>query len=233
MNKTAIITGASTGIGAATAQRMQQEGFRVISIARRNCDIAGVVSINADLTEPLADVIRQQLITACDDSDQVALVHCAGWLTSDTAQSITAQSLNHALQVNVQAPAMLNALLLDHLPTGSAIVFVSSTLGSKAVPGAISYVTSKHAVDGLMKATCQDLAGTGIHTACVSPGFTDTQMLRNHVGHDQGILDSIASSVTFNRLIDPDEIAATIAFCIANPVINGAVIHANLGQIER
>ncbi|MEO0575332.1 MAG: SDR family oxidoreductase [Pseudomonadota bacterium] len=233
MSKLAIITGASTGIGAATAARLQRAGFSVISIARRDCEVEHVVSINADLTQPLQNDAQKQLIDACVNSEQVALVHCAGWLTSDTAQTVAADALQHALQVNVQAPAMLNGLLLPHLPAGSGIIFVSSTLGSKAVPGALSYVTSKHAVDGLMRATCQDLAGSGVHTACVSPGFTDTQMLRNHVGHDQQILDSIASGVTFNRLIDPDEIAATIAFCIANPVINGSVIHANLGQIER
>ena len=79
----------------------------------------------------------------------------------------------------------------------------------------------------------KDLAGRGIHTAVVSPGFTDTEMLRDHVGGNQETLDAIAGMSTQHRLIRPDEIAATIAFCIDNPVINGAVIHANLGQIER
>ena len=83
-----------------------------------------------------------------------------------------------------------------------------------------------------MRATCQDLAGSGIHTACICPGFTDTEMLRAHVGDSQDILDSIAAGSTFGRLIEPDEIARTIEFAIANPVINGTVIHANLGQVE-
>ena len=233
MSKLAIVTGASTGIGHATAHTLLRDGFDVISLARRRCDVPGVVSLQADLTEPLAADVRTTLLDTCKDRQQIAIVHSAGWLAGDSAQSISLEALDRAFAVNVTAPAMLNALLIPHLPVSSSIVFVSSTLGTKAVPGALSYAVSKHAVDGLMQAPCQDLAGSGVHTACVAPGFTNTQMLRDHVGNDPQILAGIASGVTFNRLIEPAEIAATIAFCIDNPVINGAIIHANLGQIER
>ena len=101
------------------------------------------------------------------------------------------------------------------------------------MPGAHSYVVSKHAMIGMMRATCQDLAGRGIHTACVCPGFTDTEMLRAHLGEDASVIEAIAGNCTFDRLITPGEIAATLEFAATNPVINGAVIHANLGQVER
>jgi 3-oxoacyl-[acyl-carrier protein] reductase len=83
-----------------------------------------------------------------------------------------------------------------------------------------------------MRATCQDLAGSGIHTVCVCPGFTDTEMLRAHVGHLPEILGALATGVTYGRLIQPGEIARTIRFCADNAVVNGAVLHANLGQVE-
>jgi len=92
---------------------------------------------------------------------------------------------------------------------------------------------SKHALIGMMRSTCQDLANTGIHTACVCPGFTDTEMLRAHVGEDAEIIESLSTLSTFGRLVTPEEIANTIVFAAENPVINGAVIHANLGQVER
>jgi NAD(P)-dependent dehydrogenase (short-subunit alcohol dehydrogenase family) len=166
-------------------------------------------------------------------SARIALVHNAGLLGKDSVPTLDAAHLARALQVNVIAPQQLNRLLLPVMGAGSSIVYVGSTLGEKAVAGACSYVVSKHALIGLMRATCQDLAGRGIHTACVCPGFTDTEMLRAHVGADEAILGSLAGSMTFGRLISPGEVAETIRFCALNPVINGSVIHANLGQVER
>jgi NAD(P)-dependent dehydrogenase (short-subunit alcohol dehydrogenase family) len=83
----------------------------------------------------------------------------------------------------------------------------------------------------MMRATCQDLAGSGVHTACISPGFTNTEMLREHVPAD--VMPQIAAMSAFERLIEPDEIAKTLLFAAQNPVLNGATINANLGQIER
>ncbi|MEL7296682.1 MAG: SDR family oxidoreductase [Pseudomonadota bacterium] len=233
MNKLAIITGASAGIGKATATWCLSNGYQVINLARRQCPIGDVTTLTVDLAKPFPDDLRQELLNAIDTADQVTIVHCAGQHNGDSALSITAESLSRALAINVTAPAVLNQLLLAALPEGSSIIFVGSTLGDKAVPGALGYVTSKHAVNGLMRATCQDLVGRSIHTAVVSPGFTDTEMLRSHLGDDPDVLASITAGVTQGRLIRPDEIAATIGFCIENPVINGAVIHANLGQVER
>ena len=82
----------------------------------------------------------------------------------------------------------------------------------------------------MMRSTCQDLAGGTVHTACICPGFTDTQMLREHVPADA--MDFVAGMSAFKRLIEPEEIAATVLFAANNPVINGAVLHANLGQVE-
>jgi len=130
------------------------------------------------------------------------------------------------------APQLLNAKLIPYMQPGSAIIYIGSTLSEKAVAGSFSYVTSKHAIVGMMRATCQDLAGQQIHTTCICPGFTDTEMLREHVGHEQNILAEIGAASTFGRLIEPVEIAQMILFAAKSPVINGAVIHGNLGQIE-
>ena len=100
----------------------------------------------------------------------------------------------------------------------------------------------------------QDLAGSGIHTCCVCPGFTDTEMMRAHVGStplksgsesgdsravgstvedgDNDVLQRIAKLSTFGRLIDTSEIADVLLFAARSPVLNGAVIHANLGQVS-
>ena len=163
---------------------------------------------------------------------EIVLIHNAATLVNDSVLDVEIDEFRDVLNLNVFAAQLMNQILLDKMRPGSAIIYLGSTLAEKAVANSFSYVTSKHAVIGMMRATCQDLAGTGIHTACICPGFTDTEMLKIHVGNDQEVLDEIARLSTFGRLIKPGEIADTLFFAALNPVVNGAVIHANLGQVE-
>lgn len=230
--KTLLITGASAGIGAATARRFLDADWAVVNLSRRPCPVEGVTHLPCDLTNPeLADALAPALTPHLEAATRLVLVHNAARMDSDTAQNTDAATLRDVLEINVVAPTTLNRLCVPYMKPGSAIVYVGSTLSEKAVPGSYSYVSTKHAMVGMMRATCQDLADTGIHTVCVCPGFTDTEMLRNHVPAEA--MESIRAMSAYNRLIDPAEIAETIHFAAENPVINGAVVHANLGQVER
>jgi 3-oxoacyl-[acyl-carrier protein] reductase len=227
-----VITGASAGIGHATAARFRAAGHTVVNLSRRPCTVEGVVNLRCDLGYAgfLAG-IQEQLAERLRSADRLVLVHNAARMLSDTVATTDSEALRGALEVNVVAPNTLNGFVLPFMRPGSAIVYVGSTLGEKAVPGSFSYVTSKHAMIGMMRATCQDLAGNGIHTVCVCPGFTDTEMLREHVPADA--MPVISAMSAFGRLIEPAEIAETIWWSAGNPVLNGAVLHANLGQVER
>lgn len=230
----AIVSGASAGIGLATAKIFLAEGFEVINLSRRPCPDSQVRNFSIDLSSPdLVEEIEEILRDVLNESIQtnMHLVHNAARLESDSAVSTDDETLQAVIQVNVLAPNTLNRCLIPFMGKGSSVMYVGSTLSEKAVPSSFSYVTSKHAQIGMMRSLCQDLVGTGIHTAAICPGFTDTEMLRTHVPPDA--LASIAESNTFGRLIDPEEIARTIYWATQNPVINGSVIHANLGQIER
>ena len=230
--KTLLITGASAGIGTRTAEAFLDAGYRVVNLSRRPCPVAGVTHIRCDLSRPdFLDDIGAALATALHSAERIALVHNASRLVNDTAADTPSDALRAILETNVVAANTLNGHVLPRMGEGSCILYVGSTLSEKAVPGSFSYVVSKHAIVGMMRATCQDLAGTGIHTACVCPGFTDTEMLREHVPDDA--MDSVASVSAFGRLIEPTEIAETLLFAAEHPVLNGAVLHANLGQIER
>ena len=230
---TLVITGASRGIGLATAQLFAASGWRVVNVSRSPIPLESAVQLEVDLSAPDWDAHHgETLKAAVAGSTRICLVHNAGLLTHDSVAALDGPGLARSLQVNVVAPQQLNRLLLPGMGTGSSILYVGSTLGEKAVAGACAYVVSKHALIGLMRATCQDLAGRGIHTACICPGFTDTEMLHAHVGADEAVLGALASGITFGRLIAPDEVAETIRFCALNPIINGSVIHANLGQVE-
>lgn len=232
-DKGLIITGASKGIGAATAEQFLQDGFEVINLSRSAPKNSDIEHIEIDLSNlnGLHDIARA-LAGKVEDWTQTVVIHNAAVLSEGSSQDLDLEAFRQAMDINVAAPAVLNAALLPHMTEGSSILFVGSTLSEKAVPGSQSYVTTKHAGLGLMRALCQDLVGTGIHTACICPGFTDTEMLREHVGGDADVLRSIAAGNTLGRLVDPAEIAETLFFCAHSPVMNGSTVHANLGQIE-
>lgn len=231
--KLAIITGASVGIGRATAQAFLDQDFTVFNLARRTCPIEGVSNLACDLASA-------QSIGRCIDAmettlaqgTEVALVHNASQMRKDSASDCGSDSLEQVLATNVIAINSLNQRLLPLMPASSSVLYVGSTLAEKAVPNSFSYVVSKHAQLGMMRATCQDLMGSGIHTAMICPGFTDTEMLRTHLGSDPAVAEAIAGMNSFARFIEPEEIAELIRWAHHNPVINGAVLHANLGQKE-
>jgi 3-oxoacyl-[acyl-carrier protein] reductase len=231
--KAAIITGASVGIGQATAEAFLAEGYQVFNLSRRACAVDGINNITCDLASDTAVAATcASLVTAISGCSTVALVHNASQMRKDNANDCDSESLRQVLETNVVAVNSLNQHLLPLLPRSSSVLYTGSTLSEKAVPGSFSYVVSKHAQLGMMRATCQDLMGSGIHTALICPGFTDTEMLRTHLGNDPAVEQAIAGMNSFNRLIEPEEIAELIRWAHHNPVINGAVLHANLGQKE-
>ncbi len=230
---TAIITGASVGIGRATAEAFLAEDFAVYNLSRRPCPVAGVNNLGCDLTSrsSIEDACKV-LAEAIGNCNSVALVHNASQMLKDSTADCNSDSLRDVLETNVVAINSINQLLLPLLPRNSSLLYVGSTLSEKAVSNSFSYVVSKHAQLGMMRASCQDLMGSGVHTAMICPGFTDTEMLRTHLGEDPAVEQMIAAMNGFNRLIEPGEIAEFIRWAHHNPVINGACLHANLGQKE-
>ena len=226
----AVVTGASAGIGLATGARFLDAGYAVVNLSRRPCPLAAATHIRCDLAGDIAGQLADKLTPALEGAEQIALIHNASRLLNDTATDTPSEALRTVLDINVVAINTLNRLLIPHMGAGSCVLFVGSTLSEKAVPGSFSYVISKHAQVGMMRACCQDLAGTGIHTACLCPGFTDTEMLREHVPTDA--MDAVRGMSAFNRLIEPEEIADALLWAANSPVINGSVIHANLGQVQ-
>ncbi len=235
MTRIAIITGASSGIGAATAQHFLDQGFSVLNVSRRPCPVAGVDNLCGDLaTTEAVTALAEGLVTTVENHrpTEICLVHNAALMLKDSAETCSDESFERAFHINVSAINTVNRHLIPLMAKGSSIQFIGSTLSEKAVGGAFSYVVTKHAQLGMMRATTQDLMGRGIHTSLICPGFTDTEMLRGHVGNDETILTDISKMNSFGRLIDPEEIARLVVWAHHNPVINGSVLHANLGQLE-
>lgn len=228
--KCLVITGGSKGIGLATVHRFQRAGYRIVNLSRSPLPLAGAEHIAVDLADPdWTEAVAERLLGAVDGARALALVHNSALQVPGGVDAIDAADFRRMLEINVVAPTRLNRLLLPQMRPSSSILYIGSTLCLRATPGMAAYVACKHALLGLMRSTCQDLAGRGIHTACICPGFTDTEMLREFAG---AALDHIRARCTQGRLIEPDEIADVIHFAAEHPVVNGSALGADLGLVE-
>lgn len=229
-----VITGASSGIGRATASRFLADGWKVINLSRRPCPESGVDNLACDLAEPDAVLaLADQLASRLSAATRICLVHNASVMHAHPIDALPNADLRAVLELNLVAANSLNQLVMPHMSPGSSVLYIGSTLSEKAVPGVASYVIAKHALVGMMRATCQDLAGRGIHTCIICPGVTDTEQLRGLIGDNPNMRAAFTALSAFDRLIEPKEIADAVAFAAQAAVLNGAVIHANLGQRER
>lgn len=230
-----IITGGSRGIGLATIEQFIKNNWRVINLSRQPSEVMGVTNIAIDLQHltKSQEHLKQSLAAELGESSVISLVHNAGVFIHDTVDNQSPETTRALLEVNLIAPIILNQILIPMMAPGSSIIYIGSTLSEKAVPGCASYVVSKHALAGLMKATCQDLAGKDIHTCCVCPGVTETQMLRERCAQNPELMTTLLKITAYQRLLQPEELAELVWFCSTHPLINGATIHGNLGEITR
>ena len=233
MLKTAVVTGASVGIGLEVARKFLEEGYRVFNLSRQKCPLEGVVSESVDLSvESDLENCLERLKKHFREKSPITLIHNAFYYVSDNLEEFSAKDVLKSFQVGVLSPMKINQFFLPFMGDGSSIVFIGSTLSEKGVPKAMSYVTLKHATVGLMRSVAQDLYHhEGVHTVCVCPGFTRTKMLEEHLKRTNSY-DLVKNKVLFKRLVEPEEMANLVYFCAENSLVNGSIIHANLGQVE-
>lgn len=232
MANTLVVTGGSRGIGKAVIERFLSKQWEVVNISRSECRLPGVKNISVDLSS-LEDISAhaESIKQSVKGATTLCLVHNAGHYERDSIGNMSLAVLQQTFTVNVLASVALNEILIPLMNPSSSIIYIGSTLSEKAVPHAASYVISKHAVIGLMRATCQDLIDKSIRSVCICPGLVGTEMLKETM--DEKVLQYLLTNkVMAKRLIEPSEIADVVYFTAIAPVLNNAVIHANLGQIS-
>jgi len=247
--KTALVTGASRGIGRATALRLGAGGALVA--VHYGQDEAAAKDVVADIEAAggqafavgarlgaIADV--DALVAAfdaavsayTDDPGIDILVNNAGILRLGALDALTEADLDAMLAINVKAPLFLIQRLLPRMRDGGRIINLSSVLTQLAAPHAVGYAMSKGAVDALTKALAKGLAGRRITVNAVAPGVTDTDM-NARLRTDPQARAKAAARSPFGRVGDVDEVADVVAFVAsdASRWITGATFDASGGSL--
>jgi 3-hydroxy acid dehydrogenase/malonic semialdehyde reductase len=219
--KTAIVTGASSGIGAATAQTFAREGAKVIGGARRPELIAEPVEgRELDVTDPAS---CERFVADAAENGLDILVNAAGLaLGRDPFDKSTEEDERIVLETNVNGLIRMTRLCLPHLRDGGHIVNMGSIAGRQAYPNGALYVTSKFAVRGFTYALREDLLGRPIRITTVDPGLVETDFSRVRFRGDEDAARKVYEDV---EAMTPQDIAECVLFAVTRPA------HVNVDEL--
>jgi NADP-dependent 3-hydroxy acid dehydrogenase YdfG len=218
--RTAVVTGASSGIGAATAERLAADGFDVVLGARRMdrlTALAGRIggrAIRLDVADPAS------VAEFCSALDRVdVLVNNAGgaWDAAPVAEA-DLHSWQRTYEVNVLGSVRMTKALLPALRASGAgdVVFVGSTAGLVSYEGGASYTAAKHGIHTLAETLRLELVGEPVRVIEIAPGMVRTEEFTlNRVGGSQEKADAVYRGV--REPLVAEDIADCIAWCVTRP----------------
>jgi NAD(P)-dependent dehydrogenase (short-subunit alcohol dehydrogenase family) len=220
--KVALVTGAASGIGRATAVLLAQRGAKVIVADRDEVGGAETVALIGDKARFIhVDVANEQSIQSLVDKTldtfgrldiahnnagiaiggtRFAEVQTAAW---DKILDVNLSGMFFAMRAQIQA--MLET-------GGGSIINMSSVAGLVAQVGQVGYITSKHAVIGMTKAAAVEYSGQGIRVNALLPGTVNTPMVQSIIASNPGWVEQLTSNQPIQRLGEPDEIAEAVAW---------------------
>ncbi|MCA1190294.1 MULTISPECIES: 3-oxoacyl-ACP reductase family protein [unclassified Saccharopolyspora] len=237
--RSALVTGASRGIGAAIARRLAADGAAVALTHSDSAAAAEQVAAEITVSGGRALVLRSD----AGDPEQVraavtatvaefggldVLVNNAGTVRTGHLDELSLADFDRALAVNVRGPFVAIQEASKHLPAGGRIINVGTSLADHLpFPGKLAYVTSKTALAGLTRGAARDLAPRGITVNDVQPGAVDTAM--NPAAGPRA--EGLRSATPLGRYGTPEEIASIVAH-LASPdaaFVTGATLNADGG----
>ena len=228
----ALITGASRGIGRATALLLAEQGYTIVVNYHKNAQAAQEVvkAIQAKGGKALAvqaDIADEaQVMAMFEQTDALgeplgALVNNAGILfTQCRVEALTAERINNVLHTNVTGYFLccreaVKRMAHHHGGQGGAIINVSSAASRLGAPGEyVDYAASKGAVDTLTIGLSLEVAGQGVRVNCVRPGLIYTEMHAS--GGEPGRVDRVKSALPMQRGGQPEEVAEAIAWLLSD-----------------
>ena len=224
--KTAVVTGASSGIGLATAQALVAEGVRVAAGARRVDRLAevgeGAITLPLDVTDPEScTAFVAQAVEQLGGLD--ILVNAAGLaLGRDPFTDSTEEDEQVVIETNVNGLIRMTRLSLPHLREGGHIVNIGSVAGRQAYPNGSLYVATKFAVRGFTYALREDLLGQPIRITTVDPGLVETNFSRVRFRGDEEQAKAVYEGV---EAMQAGDIAECIVFTLTRPM------HVNVDEL--
>jgi NAD(P)-dependent dehydrogenase (short-subunit alcohol dehydrogenase family) len=224
--KSVVVTGATSGIGRATAEAFARESASIVLVGRNESVLKETEAIvrasggkaaacAVDLTLPVsADTVVKAALDAYGQID--VLVNAAGVIASGTLEQTTDAIWDEMIAVNLSAPFRLMRAAAPHLRARrGAVVNVSSVNGLRSFPGVLAYCVSKAGVDHLTRCAAIEMAPLGVRVNAVNPGVTVTNLHRRS-GMDEeryaAFLERSKETHPLGRPGKPDEIAELIVF---------------------
>jgi NADP-dependent 3-hydroxy acid dehydrogenase YdfG len=220
--KTAIVTGASSGIGEATVRQLRASGVRVAGGARRVERVDADVALELDVTD---EGSRRAFVEAAVDAlgGIDILFNNAGLALGRVPFTESTPEVEATvIHTNVDGVLRITRLCLPHVRDGGHILFMGSVAGRQAYPHGASYIASKFAVRGFSYALREDLLGRPIRVTTVDAGLVESEFSLVRFGWDREKADAVYEGVD---PVTPDEVAECVMFVLTRP------LHVNVDEI--
>ncbi|NMP15562.1 3-oxoacyl-ACP reductase FabG [Thalassotalea sp. Y01] len=236
--KVALVTGASRGIGKAIAEQLVAQGAKVIGTATSQ---GGADAISAYLADNgkgyVLNVTDGESISAlfeaikADFGNVDILVNNAGITRDNLMMRMKDAEWDDIISTNLNSLFKITKAVMRPMMKARSgrIINIGSVVGSMGNAGQVNYATAKAGLLGFTKSLAKEVASRGITVNAIAPGFIDTDMTKA-LNDEQR--EAISSQVPANRLGQPEEIAATVAFLASDAAgyINGETVHVNGGM---
>ena len=248
--KTALVTGAGTGIGAAIAHRLVADGARVCLVGRRQSvldetlaklPVGSAVTVSADIS--IAGEVDGAVGVAVEfgKGSLDIVVNNAGIGPVGTIEDCDVDEWNQALAVNLTGPMLVTRAAIPYLRrNGGAVVNISSVAGRRAFPGLAAYCVSKAGLIMLTQQAAVDFGADGIRFNAVCPGWIRTPMseqdmqavIEIHGGDVDSAFALVSRDTPLRRVAEPSEIAGVISFLASDDAsfVSGEILAADGGS---